>query len=83
MLYYCMDNRINDFVEKMEELYPKKWDFSSAQLMHICSETKTLPNNQADIYFFISLLVAQGILIKVKQGKYEFDGDQYLGLRDK
>jgi len=77
------NKKITTFIEDLKKKYPRTFNFSSAQLMEVCFDNKNLPQNQADIYFLISIMVVKGIFIKQKQGQYDLDLNCFLGWRGK
>lgn len=42
-------------------------------IIEICRSEEYLPNNRVDAYFYLNKLIAMGVLIKIKNGKYEVD----------
>lgn len=71
-----VNEKIRAFSEKVKSRI-KKIDgvetITTADINFICTQSRKLPHNQADIYFFISLLKGHEILKVFSRGIYEVD----------
>lgn len=69
--------RLKKFIELVSEARDFKKEEKIVLLLEdiqkICLSSEYLPHNHSDIYFFISVLITNGLLERVKNGRYLFN----------
>ena len=71
------ETRTKKFISLVLEKYESKNGgelfLAIDEINAVCMLSEFLPQNHADVYFFISFLIQNGILQRVRKGKYFFN----------
>lgn len=70
------ENKLDFLTKIVVENLNERTTITANDILEICTGEKYLPNNLADAYHYLNLLVNKGIVLKVKNGLYEVDQEK-------